>query len=158
MPETQRRIVRLTCEEPKFLGVIIDAPTGVVYHHQCGGTDCNQRSLEGYFVPVSRRELDDNDLVSADRFALDTDLLKAVFHDTYPHDDDACVWGGSTGELPPEQLLRLAGLVALLCYRDADYQARGIELDRSRLDHGCEAWVPVLTPDGRGTLVWNNCD
>ena len=154
----ERRIVSLTMEEPKFIGVIIQAPTGVVYEQQCGGTHCDHQSLEGYFVPLSRRELDDRDRMSENRFALDTDLLKAVFHDAYPNDDDACVWGSSTESLPSDRLERLAGLVALLCYRGADYEARMMELDGGRLAEGCEAWVPVLTPDGRGMLVWNNCD
>jgi hypothetical protein len=31
-------------------------------------------------------------------------------------------------------------------------------LDESRLGELDEAWVPVLTPDGSGLLVWNNSD
>jgi hypothetical protein len=152
------RIVSLPCEEPKFLGVIIQAPTGVVYQHQCGGTGCDQQSLQGYFVPVSRLELDENDRVSADRLVLDTDLLKAVFHGTHEDDGDACIWTVSIDQLPSERLNRLAGLVELLGYHGEDHKACPILLDHSRLAEGCEASVPVLTPDGRGTLVWNNCD
>jgi hypothetical protein len=158
MPERRNRVVCLTMEEPKFIGVIIEAPTGVVYSHQCGGTNCYHYDLEGYFVPLCRYELDERDLTSENRLALDTDLLKAVFHEAVPDDPDACVWAGSTGQLPPDRLDRLAALVGLLCYRGADYGEQLIKLDRSRLADGCEACVPVVTPDGPGTLVWNNCD
>ncbi len=158
MSQLPPRIVSLTLEEPKFIGVIFEWPTGVIYEHQCGGTHCYHLDLQGYFVPVCRLELDDVDRTSADRFALDTDLLKAVFHDAYPDDEDACVWGRSTDDLPPDRLKRLEDLVALLGYRGADYARKTITLDVSRLDQGCEAAVPVITPDGPGMLVWNNCD
>jgi hypothetical protein len=157
VPETSRRIVTLTMEEPKFIGVIIHAPTGVIYKQQCGGTLCHHEQLEGYFVPVSRLELGDADRSSVDRFALDTDLLKAVFHDAYPDDADACVWGGSTADLPWDRVQRLADLVALLGYH-GDRDPRPIAVDAARFDEGHEAWVPILTPDGPGVLVWNNCD
>jgi hypothetical protein len=151
-----RRSVGLPIEEPKFLGVIIQAPTGVVYEHQCGGTSCDQAATEGFFVPVARRELDESDLFSANRFALDTDLLRAVFHGD--DDPEACVWTLSLDSMPAERLGRLAALVGLLCYHGADYSEMPITLDHSRLREGCEAWVPVMTPEGRAMLVWNNCD
>ncbi len=151
------RIVSLTLEEPQFIGVIVEAPTGVVYKQQCGGTHCYHHSIEGYFVPVSRLELGD-DRVSDDRFALDTNRLKEVFHHAVPGDDDACVFGQAIEDLPPDRLARLIALVALLGYHGADYDRCAITLDRSRLALGCEAWVPVVTPDGPGLLVWNNCD
>lgn len=33
-----------------------------------------------------------------------------------------------------------------------------LELDTSRLGEAVEAWVPVITPQGRAVLVWPNCD
>jgi hypothetical protein len=33
-----------------------------------------------------------------------------------------------------------------------------LALDHSRLDEMCEAWVPVITPDGPGVLVWDKGD
>ena len=158
MSAEPKRIVSLTLEEPKFIGVVIDAPTGVIYSQQCGGTNCYHYDFEGYFVPLSRYELDESDTTSDNRLALDTDLLKAVFHEAVPGDPDACVWARSTDELPPDRLDRLAALVALLCYRGGNYDEKMITLDYLRLKDGCEACVPVVTPDGPGTLVWNNCD
>lgn len=156
MSNAPRRTVGLPIEEPKFLGVIIEAPTGVVYEHQCGGTGCDQLVSEGFFVPVARRELDESDLFSADRLALDPDLLRAVFHGE--QDPDACVWTVPLDRVPSDRLERLAVLVGLLCYYSADYTEMPITLDRARLQEGCEAWVPVMTPEGRAVLVWNNCD
>lgn len=33
-----------------------------------------------------------------------------------------------------------------------------LQLDESRIREADEAWLPVLTPDGPGILVWNNSD
>lgn len=155
MPDEKRR-VSLTCEEPKFIGLILHAPTGVIYEHQFGGTGCWHDGIEGYFVPVSRAEIDpDADVYSPSRHELDTDLLKAVFH--HPDDPDRC-WACSAADLPDENVERLAALIDLLCYYGGGYEMRQFELDRLRLADGREAYVPVLTPDGPGLLVWNNCD
>lgn len=108
-------------------------------------------------MPVARRE-HLRHVSGADRFALDTDLLKAVFHGTHKDDDDACMWSDALDRLPDDRLNRLAELVGLLCCRSADYSEMPITLDYARLRDGCEAWVPVTTPEGRAVLVWNNCD
>lgn len=36
-----------------FAGLIISAPTGVIYTNQTGGTHCCQEQLEGFFVPLT---------------------------------------------------------------------------------------------------------
>jgi hypothetical protein len=141
-------------EEPKFIGIIIAAQTGVIYEQQCGGTNCDHAATEGFFVPVARREHLRN-VSGADRFALDTDLLKAVFH---ADDDPEACWALAASDLPPDRLERLAALVGLLCYYGPDHKQMPLALDHSRLQEGCEAWVPVTTPEGRAMLVWNNCD
>ncbi|MFV2176746.1 DUF6210 family protein [Actinomadura sp. LOL_016] len=33
-----------------------------------------------------------------------------------------------------------------------------LQVDESRLAEVDEAWVPVVTPDGQGVLVWLNSD
>ncbi|MFJ9461250.1 DUF6210 family protein [Kitasatospora sp. NPDC101447] len=33
-----------------------------------------------------------------------------------------------------------------------------LQLDESRIREADEAWVPVITPDGPGVLVWLNSD
>jgi len=39
-----------------------------------------------------------------------------------------------------------------------DTQSRSLELDETRINEVDEAWVPVITPFGSGTLVWKNSD
>ncbi|MGM1060082.1 DUF6210 family protein [Saccharothrix sp. Mg75] len=39
-----------------------------------------------------------------------------------------------------------------------DEEPHPLLLDGSRMSEADEAWVPVLTPDGPGVLVWSNSD
>ena len=62
-----------------------------------------------------------------------------------------------------EQQERLAALVATVPYWQCSLDVVGdrrlpLALDRSRIDEICEAWVPVVTPDGPGILLYGNCD
>jgi hypothetical protein len=143
---------------PQLLGVIIAHPTGVQYEQQCAGTETALRQLEGYFVPLGGlRFVPEEGLV-------DPTALTAVFHR-----GEGCVWGGepwklppNTSRLPPERLEQLRSVVEAIPYwahAEAGTEQRGrLRLDETRLGELVEAWVPVLTPDGRGVLVWENCD
>ena len=149
------RLVSLPCEGPPFIGVIIAAPTGVIYQHQCGGYGCNQMRIEGYLLPVQRFEYDPaRDLEGHDNwFAANPAELRAVFHT----DQDGCPWGYAD-QLPNDRLQELATLIALLGYLGQDFAESRLEMDPSKVQEALEAWVPVITPDGPGVLVWNNCD
>ena len=132
------------------MAVVIEHPTGVVYGHQCGGTGCYQRFVEGYLVQVGgpRFEVDKGQLSSA--------ALTAVFHN-----GRRCSYGW--GFRPPEdRLTELAARIEEIPYwyhSDLDnYIREPARLDETRLAEICEAWVPVLTPEGKGVLVWANCD
>jgi hypothetical protein len=151
MPEPRRVFLDPDGTLPGLLGVVIAYPTGVRYEHQCAGTETVMRSVEGYFVPLGGPST-----VPAQ--------LTEVFHK-----GSACVWGGTpqglppnTPDLPPDRLERLRALVEAIPYStqsDADSNERGpLRLDDSRLGELVEGWVPVLTPDGPGILVWENCD
>jgi hypothetical protein len=131
----------------------------VSYRQQCGGTDCLQREVEGYYVPLGGYQSDP----TAGLF--DNGALTAPFH----KGGDNCVFSGSPRpesplipELPPDRIEALRTVVESIPYwSDAD--ASGTErehliLDQSRLTDLAEAWVPVLTPDGPGILTWPNCD
>lgn len=143
---------------PDLLGVIVAHPTGVWYEHQCAGTETDLRSVEGYFVPLGGlRSVPDEGM-------FDPDQLTEVFHK-----GNACVSGGRPWNLPPntpllpqDRLQRLRALVEAIPYwtRDAsdEDQRLCLRLDESRLGEVVEAWVPVVTPDGPGVLVWENCD
>ncbi len=42
--------------------------------------------------------------------------------------------------------------------RSQDDRQEPLQIDDSRLYELCEAWVPVLTANGPGVLLWENCD
>ncbi|NUP09165.1 MAG: hypothetical protein HOW73_24200 [Polyangiaceae bacterium] len=137
---------------PKWLVVVVRAATGVVYHQQCCGVVCDQRRVQGFLVPLGGLKL------GADAGMIDPAEFEAVFHE-----GEACVWGAANNALPAARLAQLRQLVLSVPYwtagSDGETEAcRGIELDDSRLEQLTEAWVPVLTPDGPGILMWSNCD
>jgi hypothetical protein len=143
---------------PSLFGVIIEYPTGVRYEHQCAGTECALRETEGYFVPLGGLRFD------PEHGVIDPQQLTELFHER-----NGCVWGGqpwnlppNTPMLPPERLDRLKALVESIPYWSSDEagseQRTHLRLDETRLGELLEAWVPVVTPDGPGVLVWDNCD
>src|SRR5262245_60782508 len=69
-----------------YLGVIVEYPTGVTYRQQCAGTECDQRSVDGYFVPLGGMKYDVDEEGSVDWVS-----LRAVFHE-----GASCVFGGSS--------------------------------------------------------------
>lgn len=125
-----------------YLGVIIQFPTGVMYEQQCAGTRCEQRAIEGYFVPLggARFEVDKGRIASAE--------LHGVFHS-----GDGCL-----GVLVPERLAQLRLAVEAITYWTSTNQRHFLQLDEGKIDQVVEAWIPVLTPDGFGVLTWPNCD
>ena len=135
---------------PSWLGVIIRAQTGIQYEQQCAGTGCNQRTVEGYFVPLGGPKLDPTN------GKVDPDELRAVFHT-----GKACSQGnGST--MSKERIENLRKLVGEIPFWVADDNLvnprSNLTLDDSQLSEIEEAWVPVQTQIGSGILVWDNCD
>ncbi|MER7672377.1 DUF6210 family protein [Kitasatospora sp. NPDC096128] len=124
-----------------WMFVIVAAPTGVVYQNQGGGLGCVQYEQEGYLIPILGRDLDDE--------------LQSIFVRTLK------MQGSRRLDWPPELLDRLRAAVGFHLYgstnRDEAFPAP-LALDESRLSEADEAWVPVLTPDGPGVLVWENSD
>ena len=41
-----------------YLGLLVRYATGVSYRQQCGGVACDQRSVEGYYVPLGGARYD----------------------------------------------------------------------------------------------------
>ena len=109
MPESPLREVKLPCELPGFIGLILAAPTGVLYHQQCGGFWCNSMSLEGYMVPIGRSEATETRTRPDDQFTIDSYDLRSFFHT----EEDGCPWG-FVSEMPPEHVDRLEEQVGLL--------------------------------------------
>lgn len=154
MPLSRRVFLDPSGTIPYLLGVVIAHPTGVCYEQQCAGTETNLRSIEGYFVPLGGLRF------VADKGLFDPNQLTEVFHE-----GNACTWGGrawnlppNASELPEDRLERLRSLVEAIPYWTESDQRLHLRVDEERLGELVEAWVPVLTPDGPGVLVWENCD
>jgi hypothetical protein len=139
-----------------YLGLVVLHPTGVVYEQQCGGTEAQTRSAEGYFVPLGGVAYDPG------QRPVTIEDLTAVFHHR-----GGCAYGGEATsgrpELPPQRLDKLRALVETIPYwtfrSDGETDARGrLRLDEGKTMELMESWVPVMTPDGAGVLTWPNCD
>lgn len=121
--------------------VIVRRRTGVSYQQQYGGTRCLQGIVEGYLVPVDLSGIAED--------------LNALFVDEL---------GGSglgvAGSRPTELLDRLGQLASRVVMAASDKEGveASLRLDPGRHHEIDEAWLPVLTPDGPGVLVWQNSD
>ncbi len=58
-----------------WLGVVIETESGVIYGMQCAGTYCEQRFVEGYFIPLGGMKM-----LGEER--IDTKELTAPFSST----------------------------------------------------------------------------
>lgn len=121
--------------------VIVRRRTGISYRQQYGGTGCHQGIVEGYLVPV------DLSGVAHDLGAL---FVKELGGSGL----------GSPGPRPAEVMARLDQLVSrvVMSASGDDRKAVALRLDHGRHHEADEAWLPVLTPDGPGVLVWQNSD
>ncbi|NUP08827.1 MAG: hypothetical protein HOW73_22500 [Polyangiaceae bacterium] len=112
----------------------------------------------GYFVPLGGLKVD------AESF-LDPLRLRAPFHM-----GTSCTYGGEPrlrhpnySELPGKRLELLIERIAEIPWWSGggatDETTRTpFVLDEKRLSEIVEGWVPVVTPDGAGILIWPNCD
>ena len=124
--------------------MVVHAATGVTYLHQAGGVECQQRKVEGYLVPVG----DEQDATPF------RDLFAVKFRGNPPplaHN----AWAD-------DAISELASLVARvpfwLSQPDGTSERTTLEIDRNHLDDLTEAWVPVITAQGRGVLLFKNSD
>jgi hypothetical protein len=128
-----------TQTETDCLLVIVLSPTGVAYRNQCGGTACEQKSAEGFLIPVGTVE---------DLTAVTSWFLRRF--------GESC-W--CDGRLAADATVaqELSDVVAKIpCWADGNLIP--LELDFQRLTAGCEAWVPIRSPHGVGWLTWTNSD
>ncbi|MGW0504358.1 DUF6210 family protein [Micromonospora sp. NPDC003241] len=124
-----------------WLYAVVEARTGVFYQHQYGGTACRQGQVQGFLVPVA----------SADAL----DALRQLFEKDFR--------GAGTGNYswPDEERNRLRQIIGGISYWACDGHSEkphALRLDESRIREADEAWLPVITPDGPGVLVWLNSD
>ena len=134
--------------------VIVAAPTGVVYAHQCGGLATEDREQEGFAVPVGGP--------SAAR------PLRAFFHQEF-HGNPPILGSRGNVMLGPwwtdAQITELQALVEQVALWKTYASPSGMDdvrtflkLDLDRLDELTEAWIPVHTAYGRGVLIFANSD
>jgi hypothetical protein len=136
------------------LFVLIPAPTGVVYAHQCAGRRNVVREAEGFLIPVGG-------LGAADEF-VGADRLVAFFERTFrghPPDPQRPPDGTWT-EAHLRELTALVGAIPCWLTPRAleGTRRRFLELDTDRLEEVTEGWLPVLTPHGPGILLFPNGD
>jgi hypothetical protein len=126
--------------------VIVEAKTGVIYANQVAGklTDC--RKLEGFLIPVG---------APSEAKKLYDWFWRAFHGNCYTPEQD---W-------LPETVKALARLVAeipcWLTFPDEDEdktQRLFLKLDEDRMGGCVEAWIPVITPYGKGILTLGNSD
>lgn len=135
----------------RWLVAVIDAPTGVIYESQCAGVATDLRAQEGYLIPLGGLK------TRTDHGAIDPAEFTAVFHE-----GDRCLWSMCGSSLPEDRLKLLQDLVAdvpfWVTHSDGTEERLTMEVDMSRLEEVAEAWVPIITPDNPGVLMWDNCD
>jgi hypothetical protein len=136
---------------PDWLAVVVQAPTGVLYQQQCAGVACEHREVEGYLVPLGALAPDPA------QGGIAPGELTTVFHT-----GNGCTHGAKLGRLPADREARLQALVASVPFWTINEAGSDVcaplMLDESRCTELTEAWVPVITPDGPGVLMWSNCD
>lgn len=126
------------------LTVLVAAPTGITYAHQCVGYATETRAIEGFAVPVG----------GENAAAPLLSFFKRAFRGNPPPTD--ATWT----EERIAHLRHIVGEIPFWLTHPGSHDDRRVclELDADRLDQLTEAWVPVHTPYGPGILVCNNCD
>jgi hypothetical protein len=124
-----------------WLYVVVEAPTGVFYLQQYGGTACRQGRVEGYLVPM---------------FGPDAlDALGELFVTRFR---GAGTWNYRWSDDELTTLRRIIEGITFWACDEVDEQPHDLMLDDARISEADEAWVPVRTPDGPGILLWFNSD
>lgn len=130
-----------------WMAVVIRHATSVVYVNQSAGLARQQRLVEGYLMMLGRAVFEVSEPPTTGR------ELTAVFHD-----GEACRWEWTGDKVPENRMERLSRLVRQIAYWSYEHGRGQLQLDLARKDEIAEAWIPVLTPDGPGVLMHQNCD
>ena len=124
-----------------WLYVVVRAKTGVCYRQQYGGTACRQGEAEGFLVPV----------LGAGSYVQLRELFEGHF-------GGAGTWHHRWRDKEIESLRDVIQGISYFASDALTATRRPLRLDERHLSDADEAWVPVLTPDGPGVLVWFNSD
>jgi Family of unknown function (DUF6210) len=132
-------------ESPFVLGMIVSAPTGVVYANQCGGLHTLWKEMEGYLVVLGGAR-------AAEPFI---SFFDKRFDGNPPVDADG--WTAWDLESIDELILANVRYFATTAGGESDEEIP-VVLDRELVDELTEAWIPVRVGDGMGALVFANSD
>lgn len=123
--------------------LIVSAPTGVIYEHQCGGFATEGMAVEGFLIPLG-----------------DASEAKVIFDWFWNTFKGGCHTG--RGEWTNELVAELKELVASIpCWHTIEGEAdqrHFLQLDLARTDECIEAWIPVISPYGPAILTLKNSD
>ena len=122
--------------------VLIEAPTGIVYHQQCGGLATLDKKQEGFIIPVGG-----------------PDIARPIFEWFESVFKGHCYQGRS--DWTEDRVMQLRALIEALpiWYQNKEESHRTfLQLDEGRMDECCEAWIPVRTPYGPGIVLLANSD
>jgi hypothetical protein len=122
--------------------VLVQCPTGVRYSTQCNGINTEERSAEGFLVPVGGNT--------------DAQPIIEWFTQQFPGVE---TW--SADDWTDARITSLAELVRQIPIwsHQQDNDVRSfLEFDRRRVNECVEAWIPVVTPFGDGYLLTANSD
>lgn len=124
-----------------WLYAVVEAPTGVFYQQQYGGTACQQGQAEGFLVPLS----------APDQLAALRELFERHFR-------GAGTWNRTWTDAERDRLRESVEAIDYWACDGVAEEPHLLRLDESRIREADEAWVPVITPDGPAVLVWCNSD
>jgi len=122
-----------------WIFVIVQANTGVVYQSQCGGANLRTAQAEGFLVPLTPGEA--------------LYAIRVLFLEVSRN------FGTWSYPWPVRYRDRLREIIGSIRYWAGDGEVDlpyELELDDSRIREVDDAWVPVITPDGPGVLVWRH--
>lgn len=144
-PMPRRRYVLLhpdgLADGTGWLHVVVRAQTGVFYRQQYGGTACRQGEVEGFLVPV----------LGAGSYVQLLQLFEGHF-------GGAGTWHHRWRDQETASLRALVRGISYWACGTRGATPRPLRLDERHLGEADEAWIPVVTPDGPGILVWSNSD
>jgi hypothetical protein len=131
--------------EENYLYVIIQSETGVVYRHQCEGLATSQNEVEGFLIPLDGKWYS-------------KPLLD--FFSKYEGWPPGLKKGSKWEESDLDELSKIISKIPIWHnHIDCNNDERVfLVLDLQRKEELTEAWVPVITPYGKGILVFENCD
>ena len=118
------RVGKPNSQLPPWIAVIVEAPTGITYENQTGGTACLPRRVEGYYVPVYIEEG-----LQALRTATEVSLRGSGTHRGLPSD-------------VLEEIRTAVPLLVMMSSTRSGRPEMRIALDESRLNEIDEAWGP----------------